>query len=114
MDMFCLMTASRAALVNRFPSGHQNAARMDRNAAKLQQMGVTVTRIDLADTRFSSYTNGLIVNRTAIVPTFGRTSTDSAALAAYRAAGYRAVGVDCRRIIQWSGAVHCITITVPR
>jgi len=114
IDMFLLLAGPRTAFVNRFPSGHQNAARMDRHADRLRSAGFAVTRLDLADRSFSSYSNGLIVNKTALVPTYGKASTDNAALAAYRAAGYRAVGIDCRRIIQWSGAIHCITITVPQ
>jgi agmatine deiminase len=114
IDMFVLMTGPRSLLLNRFPSGHQNKARMDRHAQALESMGYSVTRLDLGDRRFSSYTNGLIVNDVALVPTYGKASTDGAALAAYRAAGYRTVGIDCRRIIQWSGAIHCITMTVPR
>ncbi|GIW71864.1 MAG: hypothetical protein KatS3mg102_1406 [Planctomycetota bacterium] len=114
LDMFALMTGPRSFLLNRFPRGHINARRMDDHAARLEGMGYEVTRVDLADTGFSSYTNGLIVNRVALVPTYGRSSTDQRALAAYRAAGYHAVGIDSRRIIQWSGAIHCVTMTVPR
>lgn len=114
IDMFALMTGPRSFLINRFASGHQNARRMDEHAARLEGMGYGVTRLELADTRFSSYTNGLIVNSVALVPTYGDRTRDDRALAAYRAAGYRTVGIDSRRIIQWSGAIHCITMTVPR
>jgi len=101
-------------VLNRFPSGHANARLMDSHASRFENLGFQVTRIDLADRGFSSYTNGLIVNGVALVPWYGKSSTDNSALAAFRAAGYRAVGIDCRRIIQWGGAIHCITITVPR
>lgn len=114
LDMFCLLTGPRSALLNRFPSWHQNYSRMERHAGTLSSLGFALTRTDPADTGFKSYTNGVLINGTALVPTYARPSADAAALAAYRQAGYRAVGIDCRRIIEWSGALHCITITVPR
>jgi agmatine/peptidylarginine deiminase len=114
MDMFCLMLGSNDALLNRFPSSSQNYARMERNRQLLEQLGISTRRIDLADRGFSSHTNGLIVNRVAMVPTYANSATDRAALAAYAAAGYQTFGIDSRKIIRAAGAIHCITITVPR
>ncbi len=114
LDMFFSMTGPYSVLINTFPSWHQNYNRMERHASRLRQMGFSVTRLELADTRYSSHSNALFVNGIALVPTYNNSSTDAAALQAYRNAGFTAVGIDCRRIIQWAGAIHCITITVPR
>ncbi|MBI4615464.1 MAG: agmatine deiminase family protein [Planctomycetes bacterium] len=114
LDMFASWVGPTRVILSRFPAGHQNYDRMERNATKLRGMGYTLTRIDQADSGYSSHANSILVNKVAFVPTYGNATTDAAALTAYQGAGYRAIGVDCRRIIQWSGAVHCITITVPR
>ncbi|MFC1707805.1 agmatine deiminase family protein, partial [Planctomycetota bacterium] len=96
IDMFLVLTGSRSALVNRFPSGHQNYSRMERHTDRLRGMGFSVARLDLADSGYSSYTNGILVNGTALVPTYANASRDAAALDVYRQAGYRPVGIDCR------------------
>lgn len=114
LDMFFSMTGPYSVLINKFPSWHQNYDRMERHTSRLRQMGFSVERLALADTRYSSHSNALFVNGIALVPTYNNPSTDAAALQAYRNAGFTAVGIDCRRIIQWAGAIHCITITVPR
>lgn len=113
LDMSCLLLGARKALVNQFPSNHQNYGRMNRNAQTLQQIGFSTRRIDTADRGFRSHTNGVIVNGRVLVPTYGR-GTDQAALNHYQAEGLQPYGIDCSRIIEWSGALHCITITVPR
>ncbi len=114
LDMFFLLVGPRRVMLNRFPSWHQNYQRMENTASRLRGLGFDVVRLDLADTRYNSHSNALLVNGIALVPTYNNPSTDAAALAAYRNAGYQAIGIDCRRIIQWAGAIHCITITVPR
>ncbi len=113
IDMFMLFTAPNSVLVNRFGSTHQNYGRMNRNVDKLAALGYGVTRIDLANTRYNSYSNGFVVNGTVLVPTYAN-AKDSTALATYRAAGLTTYAIDCRRIIRMAGAIHCITIAVPK
>ncbi len=114
LDMFFLMTGATKVMINRFPAGHQNYQRMENAANRLTSSGYAVTRLDLADNVFASYSNAIIVNNVCFVPTYGKSTTDSAAMTAYRNAGYTVYGIDCREIITWSGALHCITITVPK
>ena len=63
---------------------------------------------------YFSHTNSLIINDSALVPTYGRGS-DSAALQVYRQAmpGYRVVGIDSNSTIPSGGAIHCTTMQVP-
>jgi hypothetical protein len=63
---------------------------------------------------YRTYTNGVFVNETVIIPTY-RTEYDTTALRIWQEAlpGYNIVGVDCddqpETIIALSGAIHCIT-----
>lgn len=62
-----------------------------------------------------SYINGIIINKTVIVPQFGDTSADAAAIAAYENAlpGYKTIGVRSELLAPWSGGLHCITKEIP-
>jgi agmatine/peptidylarginine deiminase len=113
LDMFCLLTGAQSAMVSRFPAGNDNHDRMDHNAQQLQAMGFNITRLDTADDNFMTYSNAVLINGVALITSFNNPATDQPALAAYQAAGYRTYAVDCRRIIQWAGAIHCITNTIP-
>jgi agmatine deiminase len=59
---------------------------------------------------YLTYTNSLIVNRTALVPIYSLPQ-DTTALRIYREnmPGYTIIGIDCNQIIPASGAIHCIT-----
>jgi agmatine/peptidylarginine deiminase len=57
-----------------------------------------------------TYTNSLIINDKVLVPVYGA-ETDSAALAIYAALMpcHEIIGIDSEFIIQYAGAVHCMT-----
>ena len=59
---------------------------------------------------YRTYTNALFVNKTILVPIY-LTPLDEPALDAWREAmpGYTVIGIDCRDIITYGGAIHCIT-----
>ena len=114
IDMFAKFVGPSTVLVNSFPRGHSNFQRMNQHSEFFSDQGHRVIRISLADNRYSSYSNSLLVNGIALVPTYGQPDRDSKALALYRSLGFQAVGIDSRRLIQWAGAIHCITMTVPQ
>lgn len=60
-----------------------------------------------------TYTNSLILNGTVLVPTYG-TELDAAALAIYADCmpRHRVVGIDASDLINYLGAVHCVTNTL--
>lgn len=66
---------------------------------------------------YRTYTNGVFVNKTIIIPTY-REQYDTTAIRIWQEAcpGYRIVGVDCdnnnANLISLGGAIHCITHTV--
>ncbi len=73
-----------------------------------------------ADAR--GFVNGVLVNRTFIVPIYTNENSsqanrdwDEAALEAIRAAmpGYKVVGLDARSLTTGGGAIHCVTMQIP-
>lgn len=60
-----------------------------------------------------TYTNSLIVNNVAIIPSYSNSSEEAAARAAYEAAGYTVVSVNTDDSIRAGGSIHCVTQTIP-
>jgi len=66
---------------------------------------------------YRTYTNGIFINKTFLVPFYGENfdpiaqASDSAALQLYQAylPGYKIEGINCNSIIPKLGALHCIT-----
>lgn len=114
IDMYSKLLGYNTVLVSRAVSTQSmNYALLERNAAKFRSLGFNVVRATMADDNLSTYTNSLVVGGTMLVPTYGSTN-DSAALAVYQSAGYRTVGIDCRNIIRYGGAIHCISMQVAK
>lgn len=115
IDMYAKILNNNTVLVSRAVGNFsQNYALLERNAAKFQNLGYKVVRATMADDDLSTYTNSLIVGRTVLVPTYGNNARDKAALDVYRQAGYNAVGIDCRNVIRYGGAIHCISMQCGR
>jgi agmatine/peptidylarginine deiminase len=55
-----------------------------------------------------SYTNSVIVGKTAYVPQYGL-STDVEALASYTNAGFLSVAIAAENLIRLHGGLHCLT-----
>ncbi len=115
-DMFFRVMADNKALVSRYPAGHRQKPITDACANRVAAMGYQVTRVDVATSHdeYATYANSTLANGIALIPQYGNAQKDQAALDAYRAVGFRPVGVDCRLIIQYGGATHCISMQVPR
>ena len=63
----------------------------------------------------ASYANFLVINGAVLVPTY-RDKQDSAALEVVGCAfpGRHIIGVDCSTLIRQHGALHCVTMQLPR
>lgn len=125
VDMFAKFTARDTVLVGEYDrfQDPENAAILERNAERLANTRLDdgtylrVVRIPMPRGTYPvyrSYTNSLIINDTVIVPFYDadRAGEDEA-LAAYREAlpaNYRVVTVEAEDVIQWGGAVHCVTM----
>ena len=88
---------------------------LDQNASQIEAAGFNVVRIPMPNNTggvFRSYTNSLLVNGVHIVPVYsGYSSMQAEAMAIYQQIlpGWDHVTSNADAIIQWSGAIHCIT-----
>ena len=134
IDMFMKVASDDTIIVGEyvepFQSGVEatqalNRARLDGNAAFLEARGYTVERIvmpghasDGAQKVPFTYLNSVLVNGLNLWPAFTFSSwTASRALAQsqWQAAmpGWEHVWIDAEQLSYWSGAIHCITRTIP-
>lgn len=62
---------------------------------------------------YRTYTNAVFVNKTVLLPSYN-SPYDTTALRIWRDAlpGYRIVQINCNSLIQYSGAIHCITNSI--
>ena len=60
---------------------------------------------------YNTYTNALFVNRKILVPTYEMPEYDDQALEVWQnlMPGYEIVGINCKEVIPYFGAVHCIS-----
>ena len=137
IDMFSKFGADDHMMVGQYTSAQDaaNKAILDANAqlfANTPTPGgktITVTRIPMPDIGSDSwgkiwrtYTNSLSLTpdgKTGVVliPTYDdETSQESAAMAAYAKVfpGWKLVKIDSKIIIPGQGAIHCITMQIPR
>ncbi|MBX3471469.1 MAG: agmatine deiminase family protein [Planctomycetes bacterium] len=116
IDMFARVMTDGDALVSRYPSNHRQFNVTEEAARKFAALGYRVSRAEAARSydEFATYTNSVLANGVALVPQYGNATLDRAALDAYAALGYRAVGINSRTSIRYGGAVHCLSMQVPR
>ncbi|MDD5210089.1 MAG: agmatine deiminase family protein [Elusimicrobiales bacterium] len=60
-----------------------------------------------------TYTNSLVVNKVAIIPSYSNSAEEANAKAAYESAGYTVVPVLSDDSIVSGGSIHCVTQTIP-
>lgn len=115
IDMFARIMNDDTALVSQYPSSHRQRRVVDDAAAIFRARGYNVIRVYTSHNydEFATYSNSVLANGVALIPQYGNSSRDSAALKAYRDLGYTAVGIDSRLIIKYSGATHCLSMQVP-
>ena len=100
-----------------------NCQILEENAETLKNLGYNITRIPILrnpnnDRILWTYTNSLIINGTSknivLVPIYN-TSEDQIALSIYEKAmpNYEIRAINCETIIDYYGAIHCTTLTVP-
>ena len=122
VDMFLAITGRNTALVGRFSPafGGQDAARLDRSAARLEEAGFAVERIPMPEgpgPAPRTYTNLLAINGAVLVPVYADAREHEARALQIIARAYpgrRIRPIDSTEIIKWNGAVHCVTMSVAR
>ena len=123
VDMGMKLLSDTRVMIGDFAPGSPGKELMDRWAAwfeshtNLNGEPYEVFRVMGATNGYEpySYLNGVIINKTIIVPQFGDAVSDAAALAAYENAmpGYKTIGVRSELLAPWSGGLHCITKEIP-
>jgi agmatine/peptidylarginine deiminase len=147
VDMFAKFLPGNRVLVSeildetiKFIGGEidRNQRRRDQNylnerASQFASLGYTVVRTPQPNPFFStfgsggtsimwSYTNSLIVNKTAIVPSFSLSGNNDESLrlmyeqrarASYESSGLRVVFVPAETIVKMRGIIHCVSMQVP-
>jgi agmatine deiminase len=121
VDMLVHITGPGEVMVGRYTTAQDsvNAARLDTAASRLSAAGFWVTRVPMPrnDNRtvWRTYTNSLAVNDSVLVPVYGEDrSRENEALSRFAQAypGREIVPIDADEIIYWSGAVHCVAMSV--
>ncbi len=121
VDMLVHLAGGNTALVGDYPPDEDptNAARLDTAAARLSAAGFDVVRVPMPSNDgqqvFRTYTNALAVNGVVLLPVYDDDSRfESKAVALYQQAypDRTIVPIDSDEVILWSGAVHCVTMTV--
>lgn len=113
--MYAKLVDAKTVLVSDCDDAPDNKAVLDRNARRFEALGYRVIRLLEANSRkLQTYTNAVLVGKTALVPTYESPERDKAALAVYTQLGWKAVGIDCRFIVRHNGAIHCLAMQVPK
>jgi hypothetical protein len=126
VDMFAKFTSPDTVLVGWYDERDQprNAAILDRNAQALAGIrlpsgrDLRVIRIPMPEPDppvYGSYTNSLIVNGRAVVPSYDWSlHLEEEVRAAYLEAmppGSQVLFVDSSEVIEYGGSIHCTTMT---
>lgn len=127
IDMFFKPASPTVLLLGEYDAGEDpvNAERLEWNATILGEatnaagQPFEVRRFPMPrndDDVWRSYSNGIVVNDLLLVPTYAQDrSQEAEALAIFGAAfpDHTVVPLDSDGIIEWGGAIHCVTRTRP-
>ena len=128
VDMFAMFTAPNTVLVGAYDSKDDpaNAILLDRNAMALSRVRtpegpLKVVRIPMPprpDGVWRTYTNGILLNGAVLAPTYDQVDRrlQNKAFEVLRRClpGWRLVPIDASDIIPLGGALHCISLQIPR
>jgi agmatine deiminase len=126
IDMHMKLLDEETLLVGQYPTGISDGPQIEANLQyilsnfnSVYNTPYKVVRIPMPpspsgnyppNSSYYTYTNGVFINKTYIVPTYYQ-QYDTTALRILREnlPGYTIVGINCNSIIGASGAIHCIT-----
>ncbi|MEC8023759.1 MAG: agmatine deiminase family protein [Myxococcota bacterium] len=127
-DMFAKLTSKNNMILGEYKSWQDSVNKqvLDDNEAILQNAilndgsSLQVTRLPMPNnnnqTVWRTYANSLFVNGVNLVPVYSdETTYETEALQVWQSTlpTWNHIPVDSTSLITWSGAVHCITMTVP-
>ena len=127
VDMFVTFVARDTVVVGAYDPHDDpiNSAVLDRNADRLSRLigpagKLKVVRIPMGRRDFDiwrTYTNVFYANGVLLLPTYPKLDPDGDVVArrVYHRVlpDWRIVGIDCSRLIEWGGGLHCVTANLP-
>jgi agmatine/peptidylarginine deiminase len=128
VDMFAVFTSADTVVVGSYLPEMDpiNAELLDRNAARLSEVKLSngdplkVERMPMPphhDNNFRTYTNGIFTNGTLLMPVYPGVDPagERQAREMFRRLlpGWEIIGIDVTGIIQYGGALHCVSMHVP-
>ncbi|MCC7421764.1 MAG: agmatine deiminase family protein [Planctomycetaceae bacterium] len=129
VDMFAVFVSEDTVVVGQYDPRQDpvNSELLERNVARLQRVRgpdgapLRIVRVPMPphdEKVWRTYTNVLFANGTLLVPKYPQLDPHghSVTVAAYRKLlpGWNVIGIDCSRIIEWGGAIHCMTMNLAR
>ncbi|MBS4015242.1 MAG: agmatine deiminase family protein [Candidatus Latescibacteria bacterium] len=124
IDLWTKILNDTLIMVGEYAPGHSNHTLLNQNADSLSRVknreGINyrIVRIPMPWSTSNApptYLNSLFVNNKVLVPTWGLPE-DAAALALYQniLPGHQIVGINCAAMSGSGGAIHCITMQIPK
>ncbi|MEO0123320.1 MAG: agmatine deiminase family protein [candidate division WOR-3 bacterium] len=124
IDLWTKILNDTLVMVGDYAAGHPNDTVLDNRADSISRcknregFPYRVVRIVMPWSTSDApptYLNSLFVNNRILVPTWGL-STDQEALNTYQQylPGYQVIGINCSSMANSGGAIHCITMQVPK
>ncbi|HID32931.1 MAG TPA: T9SS type A sorting domain-containing protein, partial [bacterium (Candidatus Stahlbacteria)] len=119
IDMWAKLLDDHTALIAYYPPGDPNHNLLNQHAERFAQIkngnGIYFDTVRIPSPPvysgvYRSYTNSLIFNERVLLPIYNH-PYDTVAIRIYQQVmpGYEIKTFDCSEIIEWGGAVHCIT-----
>ena len=120
LDMYLWPIAPKVWVVSQYPQETPQAQSVTPAVERLKAHGHRIhfvpslehIKYDDVDT-MPNYTNGVIINQTALVPAYHR-SEDRVVQEILQAYGYTVHAIDCSNIILSNSGLHCISKTIPK
>ena len=119
LDMYLWPIAPKVWIASRYEDGSAREESIKPALAVLASHDHTVHRVPGLEpliyddiNTVPNYANGVILNRLALVPAYGR-KEDSVVVDILRGYGFRVEQIDCADIILSNSGIHCISTAIP-
>jgi agmatine/peptidylarginine deiminase len=124
IDLWTKILNDTLVMVGSYAQGHSNYSMLNSNADSISRcknregINYRIVRIPMPWSTSDApptYLNSLFVNNKVLVPTWSLPEDDTG-LAVYQHAlpGYEVVGINCAAMSGSGGAIHCITMQIPK
>lgn len=118
IDMQMKLLNDTIMVISSVDESHPNYSHLESNVAIIESLTAPsgnpyhIARLPKAE-NWKTYANALILNDKIIVPVYDHPN-DQGALDMYSQLmpEHTVVGINCNSIIQWGGAIHCITMQI--